>query len=169
MRRRRHRLEGCSPPTVGITHDQLPCAVVPRAGEVTSVPCCDSHSFRRVADRFYVVTVEIEDERAIVARVILWPHARSTVVPTTRTDSRLVERAHFGPAPDHERDVQRRRRPAVATDPELRLAILAEAASGHLARRLLRPYFHYEGDAERPQSVDVEGLRARMSETPQVT
>src|SRR6185436_11186761 len=99
MRRRRHRLEGCSPPTVGITHDQLPCAVVPRAGEVTSVPWCDSHSFRRVADRFYVVTVEIEDERAIVARVILWPHARSTVVPTTATCNVINKRESIDSPP----------------------------------------------------------------------
>src|SRR5262245_49019304 len=80
---------------------------------------------RQVADRFDVVVVEVEDEGAVVVRMVLRPQARCAVAPTARSESGVVEGAHRGAALDHEGDVRRRRRPAVAGDPELGLAVPA--------------------------------------------
>src|SRR5207253_1095724 len=53
-----------------------------------------------------------------------------------------------------------RRGLAVAADPELGLAALAEAAGPDLALGLLRPELHHEGNPERRQGLSVEGLGA---------
>src|SRR5437016_13708488 len=92
----------------------------------------DRSSLRSVADDLDVVAVEIEDERAIVVRMVLRPQARPTVVATAHPQRRLVEGAHLSPVLNREGDAHGRRAPAVAADPQRRLAALAEAQAPHL-------------------------------------
>src|SRR5262249_28445770 len=117
-------------------------------------------SLRRVADRFDVVAVEIEHEGTVVAGMVVRPQAWCTVVATARSESGLEEVTHRGPALGRERAVRRGRCLAVAADPELGLAALAEAAGPDLALGLLRPDLHHQGDPERCQRRNVEGLGA---------
>src|SRR5437016_13726827 len=77
----------------------------------------DRSSLRSVADDLDVVAVEIEDERAIVVRMVLRPQARPTVVATAHPQRRLVEGAHLSPVRSREGDVHGRRGLAVAADP----------------------------------------------------
>src|SRR5205809_8145288 len=100
-----------------------------------------------MADRFDVVAIEVAHERGVVARMILRAEARGAIVAPARSQSRLVERAHGGARLDHEREMQRRCRPAVASDPELRLAVLTEPAGPY--RVLLGRDLHHEREAER--------------------
>src|SRR5262249_19077485 len=89
------------------------------------------------------------------------------VGPTARSESGREEGTHLGPARGNERDVRRRRRLAVAADPELGLTALAEAAGPDLALGLLRPDLHHQGDPERRQRLDVKGLGARVVGDPE--
>jgi hypothetical protein len=67
-----------------------------------------SRSPWRVADRLDVVAVQVEDESAVVVRMVLRPQAWRPIVPATGPQGGLVESAHRGPTLDHEGDVHRR-------------------------------------------------------------
>src|SRR5262249_26506958 len=119
-----------------------------------------SLSLRQVANRFDVVAVEVEDKSSVVVRMVLRPHAGRTVVASAGPQCGVVEGAYLGAGVDREGDVRGRRGRAVAADPELRLATLAEAARPDLASGLLWPHLHHECDSERRQCCSVEGLGA---------
>ena len=58
-----------------------------------------------MADRFDVVAVAIEHERAVIVRMILRAQSRRAVVLAARSDRRIVEGFHRGAVRCDERDV----------------------------------------------------------------
>src|SRR5262245_24441714 len=84
---------------------------------------------RAVADRLDVVPVGIEDEGAVVARVVLGARARCAVVSPACRQRQAVENADAGPVLAAECDVEPRGGRALL-DPEAQLASACEAGAG---------------------------------------
>lgn len=53
--------------------------------------CCVTRRIWHVADRFDVVAIEVEDERAIVVRMVMRTQARLAVVPASGFERRGVK------------------------------------------------------------------------------
>src|SRR5262245_57477170 len=140
-----------------------------RRRDRTAVPrrAVPVRSLRSVADRLDVMAIEVEDEGAVVVRMVLRPQTRRPVVPPAGPERGLVEGAHLGPRLDREGDVHGRSGLTVAADPELRLAALAETARPDLALGLLGAELHHEGDPERRQHLSVEGPGAKVVGDPE--
>ena len=101
-----------------------------------------------MGDGLDVVALRVEDERAVVVRVVLRADAGAAVVVAAGRERRRMECVHRRAVRRGEGDVQRRRRGPVG-DPEVRLAVLAEA-DAPLA-------VHDHRVAERGERGDVEG------------
>jgi hypothetical protein len=61
-----------------------------------------------MANGFDVVAVRIQNERAVIVRMIVRANAWSAIVATACGDGRLVERVDEGSAGNAKRDVDRR-------------------------------------------------------------
>src|SRR5829696_1999839 len=103
-----------------------------------------------MADRFNVVAVRIEDEGAVVARMVLGAKPRITVVAPTRRDGRLMEGINGGALIGCKRDVEGLAWLALA-DPEVRLAPPPEP-------RRRDAGFHDQLVTQRGKSFRVEAL-----------
>src|ERR1700730_13810630 len=101
-----------------------------------------------MADRLDVVTVRVEDESTVIARVIVSTDAGRAIVAAAGFQGRVIEGANLRAALGDERDVDVGRRIAPSGEPELRLAVLAEAGKA-------RP-LHDHSDSKRRQSLDIE-------------
>jgi hypothetical protein len=88
-----------------------------------------------VADRFDVVAVGIEHERAVVVGVVLRTQPRRAVVLPAGGQCCAVEGIDAGAILGGDRDVQRLVQLAFAADPEVGLAAAAEARGGIPALR----------------------------------
>src|SRR6478736_1687498 len=114
-----------------------------------------------MADGFDIVAVRIEHERPVVMRVIVRPQSGLAVVAASGRQRGSVERVDIGPGLRRERDVETAADDTLTVaDPEIRLAVLAEArlrrAAGLLGRQL-----HDDSDAERLERGLVEPLAVR--------
>src|SRR3954451_13281073 len=118
-----------------------------------------TYLFRRVANRLDVVAVRVEHEGAVIGRVIMRPNAGRPVVAPARRDRRLVELVHRGAVLCQDRDMHRLVQRALAADPEIRLAVGAEAG-GRIVSGLLLRDLHDQAVAERGQCLGVERLGA---------
>jgi len=115
-------------------------------------------SSRSVADRLDIVSIVIENESAVVVRVIVRAKARGPIVLAARGDGGSVECIYGWPIFRSEGNVQRPFHLPLAADPKIRLTAAAESSgwlSGLLSGRL-----HDQGVAERRQRALIKSLGA---------
>src|SRR5262245_46035426 len=91
--------------------------------------------------------------------MIVRPQAGPSVVPGAGVESGAMERIDHRALIHGNGDVQRPLKSTLAADPEIGLAIDAEASGGTAALGLLRPDFHDQRVAEWRQRLGVERLR----------
>src|SRR5689334_20852556 len=103
---------------------------------------------RPVANRFDVVAVGIEHERAVVVRVIDLAHARRSIVLAARFQSGCIESTHQLTILGDECDVQRSLRFGTRPEPELGALVLTESRPV--------PDLLDESNAERRERLRVE-------------
>src|SRR6185369_1539099 len=111
-------------------------------------------SRRPVADRFDIIAVRIENEGAVIGRMILRPQARCAVVGAAGGHGGTMEGIDRGPVLGRKGHMQMAFQPFRSGDPEEGLAGGAEA-HGLAFRHLLD-----DADAERCQRLLVESLGA---------
>src|SRR5258708_5362203 len=108
-------------------------------------------SRRAVADGFYIVAVRIEDEGAVIGRMVLRPQARRAVVGAAGGYRGAMEGVDRGPVLGRESHMEMAFQPLRLGDPEEGLARGTEAhgpALGHLLD---------DADAERRHGFLIEG------------
>src|SRR5262245_4972703 len=125
-------------------------------GRTSSIACSRTLAFIarsgcRVAHGLYVVTVGVEDECAVIRRVIHRSHAGLAVVFTARRHCRGVERVHLGARVGGERDVRLVISRVARGEPELRTALAHTGETVEL---------HDQCDSERCERPFVEAFRA---------
>src|ERR671920_236956 len=103
-----------------------------------------------MADRFNVVAVGIENEGAVVGRMVLRTEPGTTVSPPARRDSSLVEGVHSRAVVASECDMDGGAERTLP-DPEIRLIRLSEPHTGDVV-------LHDQLVAEWRQSLLVEAL-----------
>src|SRR2546427_7742285 len=104
----------------------------------------------RVTNGFDIVSVGVENERAVIIRMVVRAQARSAVVLAARGDRRTIERIDVRPRVGAKRDMNRRNIGLALADPEIRLRRHAEACE-------LFP-FHQHSVSERRERGTIERL-----------
>src|SRR5258708_40095434 len=112
-----------------------------------------------MAYRLDVVAVGIEHEGAVVIRVVVRPQPRRAVILAAGGERRTVEGVDRCAIIGGDRDVQDALNPALATDPEIRIAVAPETGGGTSALGFRD--LHDHAVAERRQRLLVEGRGAR--------
>src|SRR5262249_52456106 len=110
------------------------------------------------AHGFDVVPVGIEDERAVVVRVVVLANAGLAIVDTPGFDRGTIEVVHDGARLGGEGDVQSLRKPFSRRKPKVRLAAGAESDR----RMVAAPELQHYAVAERGQCLEVEGFGTRI-------
>jgi len=100
-----------------------------------------------MADRFEVDAIGIEDERAIIVRMIMRPKTRAAIVFPSGFQRRFVERIHLGPGRRDKGDVNAGAMRTAVADPEERFSILS-ITDAVVAAGEFRRHFHDDGDAQ---------------------
>src|SRR5215813_4651851 len=99
-------------------------------------------SSRRVADRLDIMAVRIEHKGAVVIRMILRPHAGRAIVLGAGGNRSAIEFVDCSSVLSGDSDMHGVVEAALATDPEVRFAIDAEARRRTIA--FVLPHLHDE-------------------------
>ena len=102
---------------------------------------------RFVTDGFEVDPVQVEDEGAVVVRVIVGPHARTAVVLRAGRKRRLIEGVDLSARLGDEAEVQGAGGRRLRAEPEVRLVVGAKARGRPITAGLFRQHFEDERDA----------------------
>src|SRR5712675_629438 len=105
-------------------------------------------SRRHMADGLDIVTVQVEHEGAIVARVVVRPQTRCAIVLAAGCERGAIESIDRGAVLGHEGDVDVALWPFAQCQPEIGLAIIAKADIARAAA-LLRRDLHGDSITQR--------------------